>query len=162
MLTISEEAKISPLADIEDSVRGSRIVIEKGVVIDSFVKIKPIGGSEDVRIGEGTYINSNTVIFSGNGVIIGRNVLISPGCVLAPVNHAYRDKQRTIIEQRFAIPRGGIVIGDDVWIGANTTILDGAKIGTGVVVGANSLVRGSLEPYHVYAGSPLREIGERT
>ncbi len=48
MLTIASSARISPLADIEDLQRGSRIVIEDDVVIDAFVKIKPAGGSGDV------------------------------------------------------------------------------------------------------------------
>jgi len=112
-------------------------------------------------IGEGSYINAGTVIFSGNGVIIGKNVLIAPCCSLVPVNHKYKDKNRTIIEQRFSESRGGIVIGDDVWIGSGTTVLDGSFIGTGAVVGAGSLVRGELKPYGVYAGNPLKQIGER-
>jgi acetyltransferase-like isoleucine patch superfamily enzyme len=162
MLIISKEARISNLADIEDSVRGTRIVIGKGVVIDSFVKIKPVGGSGDIEIGENTYINSGGVIFSGNGVKIGENVLIAPGCIFAPVNHEYRKKDRTIREQRFMPSRGGIIIGDDVWIGAHTTVLDGTVINKGVVIGANSLVTGELEQYCVYAGNPLKQIGRRT
>ena len=161
MLIISEQAKISKLAHIEDSVRGTKIIIEKGVVIDSFVRIKPVGGMGDVIIGANTHINSGTVIFSGNGIRIGENVLISPGCVLVPVNHEYRARDKTIIEQRFMPSRGGIVIGDDVWIGANSTILDGTVIGKGVVIGANSLVKGELEAYCVYAGNPLKQIGRR-
>jgi virginiamycin A acetyltransferase len=161
MLKISDQAKISKLADIEDSVRGSKIIIEKGAVIDSFVRIKPVGGMGDVVIGENTHINSGVVMFSGNGIHIGANVLISPGCILVPVNHAYKDKKKTIIEQRFIPSRGGIKIEDDVWIGANTTILDGTIIKKGAVIGANSLVKGELEPYCVYAGNPLKQIGQR-
>ena len=162
MLMISEQAKISKLAHIEDSVRGTKIIIEKGVVIDSFVRIKPVGGMGDIVIGENSHINSGVVIFSGNGVHIGENVLISPGCILAPVNHEYKDKNKTIIEQRFMPSRGGIKIEDDVWIGANTTILDGTVIKKGAIIGANSLVEGELEPYCVYAGNPLKQIGRRT
>jgi virginiamycin A acetyltransferase len=161
MLIISSSAHISPQADIEDSVRGSRVIIGNNVVIDSFVKIKPVGGLADIEIGDGTYINSGSVLFSGNGLKIGKNVLIAPCCVLAPVNHAFLEKSKTIKEQRFSPSKCGIIVGDDVWIGANTTILDGSVIGTGVVVGANSLVRGELEPYCVYAGNPLKQIGER-
>ena len=43
MLIISDKAIISKLADIEDSIKGTRIIIEEGVRIDSFVKIKPTG-----------------------------------------------------------------------------------------------------------------------
>lgn len=161
MLLISDDAVVSPLADIEDSVRGSKITIDAGVVIDSFVKIKPVGGSGDVFIGEGSYVNSGTVIYSGGGVTIGRNVLIAANCTLAPVNHEYRDRSRLIKEQRFMPSKGGILIEDDVWIGVGTVILDGAVIRKGCVVGACSLVKGELEAYGIYAGTPLARIGER-
>lgn len=161
MLLISPEAHISPLADIEDSTRGTKIVIGRNVTIDSFVKIKPVGGVGDIEISEGTYINSGCVLFSGNGIKIGRDVLIAPGCVLAPVNHEYRNKSRRIVEQRFMPSRGGIVIGADVWIGANSTVLDGVEIREGAVIGAGSLVKHNLAAYCVYAGNPLRKIGER-
>ena len=161
MLSISDKAHISRLADIEDSVRGSRIIVEDGVIVDSFVKIKPTGGTGDLSIGRNTYINSGVVIYTGNGVQIGEGVLIAANCTLAPVNHAYRSKDKTLREQGFAPSKGGIVIEDDVWIGANTVVLDGAHLGKGCVVGANSLVAGALEPYSINVGSPVRLIGYR-
>jgi virginiamycin A acetyltransferase len=161
MISIAPDAKVSHLADIEDSTRGTNIIIQSRAVIDSFVKIKPAGGVGDVVIGEGSYINSGVVIYTGNGVVIGRRVLIAANCTIAPVNHEYRSRERPIIEQRFMPSRGGIVIEDDVWIGANTVILDGSYISEGVVVGALSLVRERLEPYCVYGGNPLRRLGQR-
>lgn len=161
MKMISDKARISNLADIEDSVRGTRIIIEDGAHIDAFVKIKPVGGTGDVRIGKNTYINSGVVIYSGNGVIIGEDVLIAANCTLAPVNHEYRSRDRKIIEQRFQSSRGGILIEDDVWIGANTVILDGAILRRGCIVGANSLVNKELDPYSINIGSPARRIGYR-
>ena len=50
MLTIAASARISPLADIEDSVRGTHIIIGEDVVIDAFVKIKPAGGGEPLMV----------------------------------------------------------------------------------------------------------------
>ena len=161
MLHISEKAKISPLADIEDSVIGTHITIADFVTIDAFVKIKPAGGTGDVTIGEGTYINSGTVIYTGNGVRIGKGVLIAANCTLAPVNHEFKERNQTIIEQRFKPSKGGITIEDDVWIGVNAVILDGAHIRKGCVVGACSLVNGELDEYGIYAGNPLAKIGER-
>jgi len=161
MLIISERAQVSPLADIEDSVRGTRITIADDVVIDAFVKIKAAGGSGDVAIGERTYINSGTVIYTGNGVRIGKGVLIAANCTLAPVNHEFKERGRTILEQRFKQSKGGIIVEDDVWIGVGTVILDGAHLGRGAVVGACSLVKGKLDEYGIYAGNPLMKIGER-
>jgi acetyltransferase-like isoleucine patch superfamily enzyme len=162
MLVISERARISSLADIEDSVRGTRIVIEDGVVIDAFVKIKPAGGSGDLCIGRNSYINSGCVIYTGNGILIGQGVLIAANCTLAPVNHQFESRNPTILEQRFQPSRGGIRIEDDVWIGAGSVILDGAVLRRGCVIGALSLVNGEVEAYSINVGNPLRKIGERT
>jgi acetyltransferase-like isoleucine patch superfamily enzyme len=161
VIDIHPEARISPLADIEDSVRGSRIVIGANSVIDSFVKLKPVGGLGDVVIGAHTYINSGCVLYSGNGIEIGDNVAIAANCTLAPVNHAYLDKKRLISAQGFLSSKGGIIIEDDVWIGANCVILDGAILRCGVVVAAGSIVRGELQSYGIYAGTPLQCIGCR-
>lgn len=154
MLRISPDAYISPLADIEESVRGTLIEIGAGCRIDAFVKIKPVGGSGEIVIGSNSYVNSGTVIYSGNGVRIGSNVLIAANCTLAPVNHEFRDRSRLIVEQRFKPSRGGIVIEDDVWIGCNSVILDGAILRRGCVVAAGSVVRGELPAYAICTGNP--------
>jgi acetyltransferase-like isoleucine patch superfamily enzyme len=161
MLVISPGARISPLADIEDSTRGTRIVIEDGVVIDAFVKIKPAGGSGDLVIGAGSVINSGCVLYTGNGIRIGRNVLVAANCTFAPTNHEFRDPSRPIRAQGFRPSRGGIQVGDDVWIGANAVLLDGTRIGSGSVIGAASLVRGELPGFCVAAGAPARVRGWR-
>ena len=160
-MSIAATARVSPLADIEDSQRGSRIVIADDVVIDAFVKIKPAGGMGDVVIGRCSVINAGCVLYTGNGIYIGSNVLIAANCTLAPTNHAFDDPNTPIRTQGFQPSRGGIVIGDDVWIGANCVLLDGAVIGSGSVIGAGSLVRGSLPPFCLAHGSPLVVHGWR-
>lgn len=160
-LIISATAVISPLADIEDSVRGTRIVVGDGARIDSFVKIKPAGGMGDVVIGSNSHVNSGCVIYTGNGVTIGSDVLIAANCTFAPVNHEYRSRDRKIIEQRFRPSKGGIVVEDDVWIGANVVLLDGAILRRGCVIGAGSLVRGEVPEYAVAVGSPAEVVGHR-
>lgn len=161
MIIISKDAIVAKMVDIEDSVIGTRIIIDGGVHIDSFVKIKPVGGIGDVHIGKDSYINSCTVIYSGNGVKIGENVLIGPNCTLAPVNHEYKEKNKLIKMQRFKESKGGIIIEDDVWIGANSVILDGSIIRKGTVIGANSLINGEIPEYSIFVGSPAVKIGER-
>ncbi len=161
MLIISPNARISPLADIEDSTRGSRIVIEDGAVIDAFVKIKPAGGSGDVVIGPGSFINSGCVLYTGHGIKIGANVLIAANCTLAPTNHEFRDRSRLIREQGFSASKGGIVIEDDVWIGVNSVLLDGAILRRGAVVGAGSVVRHELPAYSISVGTPARTVAWR-
>jgi acetyltransferase-like isoleucine patch superfamily enzyme len=161
VIEIHPTAFVSPLADIEDSVKGSRIVVGPGSYIDAFVKVKAAGGTGDIVIGEKSFINSGCVLYIGNGIRIGNNVSIAANCVLAPTNHEFADRSRLHQEQGFRPSRGGIVIEDDVWIGAQSTILDGAILSLGVVVGAQSLVRGKLESFGVYAGNPIVKISER-
>ncbi len=161
MLQIAKSARVSPLADIEDSVRGSRIVIEDDAVIDAFVKIKPAGGSGDVVIGHNSVINSGCVIYTGNGVTIGAHVAVAANCTFAATNHEFRDRTKLIMEQGFQPSRGGILIEDDVWIGANVVLLDGALLRRGCVVGAGSVVRGELAAYSINVGVPARTVGWR-
>ena len=161
MLLIDPAARVSALADIEDSLRGTRIIVEAGAVIDSFVKIKPAGGVGDVVIGAGSVINAGCVLYTGHGIRIGRDVLIAANYTLAPTNHAFADPDRPIRCQGFQPSRGGIVIEDDVWIGANCVLVDGAVIGRGSVIGAGSLVRGVLPPFALAHGTPARVRGWR-
>lgn len=162
VLKISSSAQISAQADIEDSLRGSQIIIGNHSVIDSFVKIKPAGGMGDIIIGDHVVINSGCVLYSGNGITIGNNVAIAANCVFAPVNHAVSSKDRLIREQGFMASKGGILIEEDVWIGAGCVLLDGAVLRRGCVIGAMSLVRSEVPEYSINAGNPLCQIGWRT
>ena len=148
MISIDKTAKISALCDIEDSVKGSKIIIGANSVIDSFVKIKPAGGLGDLIIGEKVIINSGCVIYTGNGIIMGNN-------------HQFIDKNKLINQQGCCQSKGGIIIEDDVWIGANCVILDGAIIRRGAVIGAGSTVRGEITEYTINVGNPLRVIQHR-
>ena len=161
MLKISPNARISPLADIEESVRGTVIEIGDDVSIDSFVKIKPAGGSGNIAIGEGTTINSGVVIYSGNGVSIGKRCAIAANCTFAPVNHEYGDPDTPIVEQSFMPSRGGVLVEDDVWIGANAVLLDGTVLRSGCVVGAGAVVRSEIPANAVCVGTPAKVVSYR-
>lgn len=157
----AETARVSKLADIEESVRGSTLSIGADSVIDSFVKIKFVGGTGNIEIGTSCFINSGCVLYSGNGINIANDVSIAANCVLAPVNHAYKDLSIPINKQGFNPSKGGIIIEDDVWIGAGCVILDGAVIKKGSVIAAMSLVRGEVPPFSIFAGNPSKFIKYR-
>ncbi len=160
-IILAPSAFISPLADIEDSTRGTTISIGNESVVDSFVKIKPAGGVGHVHIGDRVTINSGCVLYTGNGIVIGNDVAIAANCTFAPVNHEFKSREKLIREQRFAPSRGGIVIEDDVWIGAGCVLLDGTILRRGCVIGALSLVRGEVPAYSIQAGNPLAILGWR-
>ncbi len=160
-LEISKTANISKLSDIEESSRGTRFVVGDNSMIDSFVKVKTAGGEGHVFIGDRVYINSGCVLYTGNGISIGNGSLIAANCVFAPVNHGFKAKDKTILEQGFLPSKGGIIIEEDVWIGAGCTILDGTIIRKGAVIGAMSLIRGEIPEYTIWGGNPLVKMGMR-
>jgi acetyltransferase-like isoleucine patch superfamily enzyme len=57
--------------------------------------------------------------------------------------------------------KGNVYIGNDVWIGNNTTIMSGIKIGDGAVIAANSHVVNDVEPYSLVEGNPAKHIKYR-
>ncbi|WP_347294585.1 CatB-related O-acetyltransferase [Gordonibacter sp.] len=60
-----------------------------------------------------------------------------------------------------ASSKGGIVVGDDVWLGFGVTVLDGVRIGQGAVVAAGAVVSKDVEPYSIVGGVPAKTIAMR-
>ncbi len=113
-----------------------------------------------VVIGEYTQINPFTVIYGGSGVNIGKHVMIAPHCMIASGNHDFKQIENPI-RHAGNLTKGPIFIEDGVWIGANTTITDGVRIGHDAVVAAGSVVTKEVAPYDIVAGVPARIIGNR-
>lgn len=57
--------------------------------------------------------------------------------------------------------KGNTIIGNDVWIGYNATIMPGVKVGDGVIIASNSTVTKDVEPYSIVGGNPAKEIRKR-
>lgn len=57
--------------------------------------------------------------------------------------------------------KGAVTIGNDVWIGQDACIFSGVHIGNGAVVGARSVLRGSVAPYSLVGGNPARHLAYR-
>ena len=138
--------------------RSELITIGANAEIKDYVIIRTYEGR--VTIGAYVQLNPFTVIYGGNVIHIGNNVMIAPHCMIAAGNHDY---VQTDVPMRFAgnLTKGPIVIEDNVWIGANSTVTDGVRIGREAVVAANSLVNKDVEPYTIVGGVPAKEIGRR-
>lgn len=158
---IGEGVVLDPTVRIHGSIRGTKIVIGDHSELYDHVVIRCVGGTGDVIIGDHCYINPGSVLYSGNGIRLGSYVLLAAGVMIMPTNHAFSRRDVPIRHQGFAESKGGIEIDDDVWIGANAVVLDGARIGKGAVVGAGSVVTGDIPPYEIWGGVPARKIGER-
>lgn len=107
----------------------------------------------------GAYSNLRTGGFPAP-LTIGDDTKIAQLVTITCQGHNYESRWIHIVEQgTVATP---IVIGKDVWIGANAVILPGRNIGDGAVVGAGSVVTKNIPAYEVWAGNPAKKIGERT
>lgn len=108
-------------------------------------------------IDSGVSINRNTVI--RGKVHIGCDCSIAPNCMIVGTNHRFTDLDINIKDQGNTIK--GVEIQSNVWIGANSVVLDGVTIGHGTVIGAGSIVTKNIPPYSVAVGNPCRVIKSR-
>ncbi len=93
-------------------------------------------------------------------ITIGDDVMMGPRCTIFSRNHRTDDPTRPMNTQGFEEDKP-VVIGDDVWLGANTTILPGVHIGSGSIVAAGAVVTGDVPPYSIVGGVPARVLRSR-
>ena len=105
-----------------------------------------------VTIGENCFIQQCCTFFGRGGITIGNGVFIGPKCNLITINHDANPENRSATYGR------PIVIEDKVWIGINSTVLPGVRIGYGAIIGAQSVVTHDVPPMTVVAGNPARII----
>jgi virginiamycin A acetyltransferase len=144
--------------------------------------VKPTITRPNIIVGDFTYYSgldfesrvTHHYEFYGDKLIIGKFCQIAAGAefIMNGANH----KMNAVSTFPFYIPehwqqdvpplsgmplKGDTVIGNDVWIGQNATILPGVHIGDGVIIGANSTVGNDVEPYTIVAGNPAKPIRRR-
>ena len=114
-----------------------------------------------IAVGDYTNISANCSLLSETEINLGRYCFLAGHCYLvAGGNHGFDDVSRPIMFQP-SVSKGGIRVGDDVWLGAGAIVLDGADIGPGTVVGAGAIVTGSLPEYAVAVSSRRLVITDR-
>ena len=109
-----------------------------------------------IRIGRDSLVGEFNVLRGQGGISIGDRVYLSPLVQVLAVNHVFDDPSRPFIEQ--GITAQGIVIEDDVWVGAGAIILDGVHIGRGAVIGAGAVVAEDVPAHTLVAGVPARVV----
>jgi len=127
-----------------------------------------IWAKQKVVIGKNFYIGRDSFIESD--VIIGDNVIWANRVALVGrYDHNYQQigKPMRLASQirdkdyNWLGLNSLTIIEDDVWIGYNTTIMSGIKIGTGSIIAAGSVITKDVEPYSIYGGVPAKKLKDR-
>lgn len=133
---------------------GSNVTIRRGTTIDCTGVYSNIG--DGLIIGNNVGISDNCFIQVRGKVVIGDDVIFGPNTCVFSENHNFLNKDIPIRMQ--GVSRKGVVIEDNVWIGAGVIILDGVKIGQGSVISAGSVVNKNVENNTIVGGIPARLI----
>ncbi len=128
-------------------------------------------------VGDFTYGHEHITIFSWNegyNVYIGKFCSIANNCKIYvggnhrsdwittyPFGHVHTNIFNTFSGSGIPSSKGDVIIGNDVWIGANTTIMSGITIGDGAVIANNSHVVKDVDPYTIVGGNPAKYIKQR-
>lgn len=112
----------------------------------------------NISVGDYFYSNHNLIITDGANVTFGDNVFIAPNCCFTTAEHAIDPEQRKA-GLEIAKP---ITVGNNVWIGAGSTILAGVTIGDNSVIGAGSVVTKSIPDNVVAVGVPCKVVKKIT
>jgi len=113
----------------------------------------------DLKIGRNTTIGARCTLTAYGGLTIGSDVRMAPNVMLLTTDHEYADPDKLIRNQGFK--KAPIIIGNDVWLASNVVVVKGVQIGSGAVIGANSVVTHDIPPYAIAAGIPCKVIGSR-
>ena len=149
---------------------------------ENMIYVKPTIKNPNIIVGEFTYFADKNFEqhvthhydFNGDKLIIGKFCQIAAGVefVMNGANHQmsavstypfyiFDGWNQKTPELKDMPLKGDTVIGNDVWIGQNSTILPGVHIGDGAIVGLNSVVGSDISPYTVVAGNPAKKIRKR-
>ena len=151
---------------------GENVVIEHGVLIIKPERVR-VGSNvyighyailrgydtNDLVIGNDTWIGQLSYINSAGGVTIGSRVGIGPCVKMMSSEHREEGREVPVLLSDLEFAR--ITVEDDCDIGIGAVILPGITVGRGSIVGAGAVVTKDVEPYSIVAGVPARKIGER-
>jgi len=177
---ISVGTRVRVVGPKNNLVFGKRCKIERCVYLQAISRSKLRFG-DDVTICEGTMVRPSghwggnlgsglvmghrssigaySFIGCAGSISIGDDVMIGPRITIIAENHNFSDLTRPMNGQ--GVNNRGVIIGNDVWIGACATILDGVTIGDHAIIAAGAVVTRDVEPYAIVAGVPARKVRSR-
>jgi acetyltransferase-like isoleucine patch superfamily enzyme len=144
----------------------SRIAIGKNCIVRGSLLVYKHGGR--INVGDYCFIGPNTKVWSAKNISIGNRVLIAHNVNIHDNNSHPLNAEKRHLDYVHILKHGlqdendlnekDVIIGDDAWIGYNSTILKGVTIGKGAIVGACSLVDKDVPDFAIVVGNPARVI----
>lgn len=126
-----------------------------GKVVDETLSIFPpfyTDSGKNITLGKNVFINAGCNFQDQGGIFIGDHTLIGHNVVLATLNHGIQPEDRTTL---YPAP---IIIGKNVWIGSNATILPGVTIGDHSIIAAGAVVSKNVSPNTIVGGVPAKVV----
>lgn len=162
------------ISNKKNIVFGQNVTIEKNTIIDGYALEKlTIGHGSRIgayslvsctshlskygiglKIGNNSAVGQFTEFGAAGGITIGDDVIMGSYVSFHSENHNFNDTTKLIREQ--GVSSKGIQIGNDVWVGAKVTFLDGSKVGNHCVVAAGAVVNGVFPDHSVIGGVPAK------
>lgn len=150
---IDDYSKLSAQGDDNSSISlGNEVLLGRGTVIGT--------RNGQIEIGDYCNIGADCRLGTTTKLKVGKHVLLAAGCYIGGAQHKFDRLDIPIMRQGYD-SKGGIIIEDDVWLGAGVKVLDGVTIGTGSVIGASSLVTKDIPPFSVAMGIPAKVTDSR-
>jgi acetyltransferase-like isoleucine patch superfamily enzyme len=127
----------------------------------SFAPNVSFRNAERIAIGAGTHIGEHSIIWAGNStgrITFGEKCLLAPHVTITASNYGTAPGQFVMDQPKI---EQDIMIGRDVWLGANTVVLAGVTIGEHAIVAAGAVVTKDVPPSAIVGGVPAKIIGWR-
>ena len=140
---------------------GANTYIEPDVELTAWTAYKSQTFTPEITIGNGCTIRHGAQLSAIQFIHIGDNLLTGPNVLITDNAHGLMDNKDELAirpQNRLLSSKGGVTIGNNVWLGARAIILPGVTIGDGAVVAAGSIVTKDIPAYATAAGIPAKVI----
>jgi acetyltransferase-like isoleucine patch superfamily enzyme len=141
-----------------EALDSGRLEIGEGTLLEPGCWLT-LTGEARIRIGEGCFLNRNTMLAAVELIEIGDHVMFANNCFVGDSDHRYDDPGKPVTWQGFE-PQGPVRIGSNCWFGVNCVVTGGVEIGERCVIGANSVITEDLPAGVIAAGAPAKVIRE--
>ena len=144
--------------EILEALDDGRLTIGEGTLLEPGCWIT-LAADARIEIGEGCFLNRNTMLAAHERIEIGDHVMFANGCFVGDADHRFDDPEKPITWQGFT-SKGPVRIGSNCWFGVNCVVTSGVTIGERCVIGSNSVVTKDIPAGSIAAGAPAKVLKE--